>query len=111
MNKAYFLHLNYFATGEGMTRSCGLIRAETEAEAKKTFLKKTVLAKGVADKEALAYFGAGTFCCVFSDESKRAFIKETLSRYFRAEIVDSILYADKNGGLHEFLLHLYVNYS
>jgi hypothetical protein len=111
---SYFLHFEYFATGEGMTHSWGYVRSETQDEAIEKFIRKTIM-NGQSDEElvqgAINYFkgGVDVFDMSIPDSNKK--LRDMLSHYFTVQMVDALIGTQKDGAMMEFIFHWYFNYS
>jgi hypothetical protein len=112
--KSYFVYLNYAATGEGLTHSCGLAIASTKDAAKRDFLKRTMLQHTINKKhfeESVKYYGCA--CQVFDLHNKKdqKRVREILDYFLTPNTIEAIIEAEDANALHEFTFHLYRNFS
>ena len=112
--KSYFLYFQYFATGEGMTDSCGLVFAHTKKKAIAEFLRKGMM-KDLTDEkhiqEGIDYFSVGVVVYDMNIKKNIPKIKDILKDYVSSNVVESIIDAKESHALHEFHFHLYRNFS
>jgi len=112
--KAYFLYFQYFATGEGMTDSCGLVFAHTKKKAIAEFLRKGMM-KDLTDEkhiqEGIDYFSVGVVVYDMNIKKNIPKIKDILKDYVSSNVVEAIIEAKESHALREFNFHLYRDFS
>lgn len=117
MNKIYFVHFGYGATGEGMTDSIGIIitKEKEKKEIAKEFLKK--YSYNDLGEQSLEYFSLGTKVYDLSRKENEKYLEnmeymeKILKQFLTEKYVDYIMNAEKNDALFEFNFHCYINYS
>ena len=113
-NKTYFLYLRYFATGEGITDSCGVVLETTKNKAIEKFLRQGML-KSLTDEKHIQYgvehFSPGVTIYDLGVKRNHVKVAKILKDYLSEFAITAILAAAEGHALHDFNFHLYRNYS
>jgi hypothetical protein len=112
--KRYFLHLQYYATGEGCMHSLGCVVASNSDEAIENFLRKTVLShlpEEKITKEVVDYYTQSVAVYDSTVEAQRKTLESILDNYFSKLMVKTIIETNKDGVLMELFFHYYYNCS
>lgn len=123
-NKSFLLYFNYFATGEGQTYIIAHVLAPNESAARRKFLEEHVVKRNPPNEyynqeqrdkqyeESIEYFNHFDEIIDWEEDVKKDNKgKELLEQFFNKDMVDYLIRAEKNHGLHEFYFKSYVNFS
>lgn len=112
--KTYFCYLEYFATGEGLTFSMGIVFARDKKSATRKFCEKYMCSESIDNKilnECVSYFSPATKVYDLKNKKENIAIRNIMKDFFTEKVIDHTLDATKNGALMDFYYNSYVNYS
>jgi hypothetical protein len=109
----YFCFFEYFATGEGLTFSMGVVGAENPEQAARTFVAKYVCRDTTPSdlSRQVDYFCPCVKAYDLHDERNHPAIRDILKDFVSGKVIDGIFAAEMDHALHEFNFHIYTNYS
>ena len=105
--KQYFCHIDYYATGEGVTANMAIVVAESKDDALAKFCKKHFDSQ---DGES-EYFKDYVDVMDPSNELELERIEDTLKGCFTKTMSRSIIKGLEAGALFDFSFQYHVNYS
>jgi hypothetical protein len=104
--KQYFCHIDYYATGEGVTANMAFVVAESKDDALAKFCKQHF-----NSQEGIEYFKGYVDVMDPSNELELERIEYTLKGCFTKRMSRSIIKGLEAGALFDFSFQYHVNYS
>ena len=104
--KQYFCHIDYYATGEGVTANMAFVSAESKEQAAIKFCRNHFHSQEGSD-----YFKDYTTVMDPSNPLELEEIEDTLKGCFTKTMARSIVKAQKAGALFDFAFQYHLNYS
>jgi hypothetical protein len=109
--KTYFCHLEYLATGEGLTIAIGFVIANNKKEAQKEFCKQHMCRLTYDETETIEYFSPGVYVFDMKDKKNHPKVEQVMKTFLSENAVKSIFAAYTHGALMECYFKHYANYS
>ncbi len=109
--KTYFCHLEYLATGEGLTIAIGFVFANNKDDARKEFCRQHMCRLTYDENEAIEYFSPAVYVLDMKDKKNHSRVKQIMKTFLSEGAVESVFAAYNHGALMECYFKHFANYN